>query len=53
MSLTDYAEYEKSPQIANTPQTSMGNPSSFSIAWTGKANAMGDDLFQIINTLRK
>jgi len=41
MSLQDYADYQSSPQLANTPQTSIGNPNSFSVAWTGTPNAMG------------
>ena len=41
MSLQDYADYQASPQIANNPQSSLTSPNSFSVAWTGHANAMG------------
>ena len=41
MSLSEYAEYIRSPQIANTPQTSRTTPTSFSIAWTSTPNMMG------------
>ncbi len=40
-SLNEYAEYISSPQIANTPQTSLSTSTSFSVAWASNPNMLG------------